>query len=387
MPFPHRTVALACRLGVALSVAMSVAPSMAPARAVEDFGPPRQVPTLDSHCRLQTIVASTAYTASAPAVRGFGDCDRTDDEGRERHDRLAYAELRPDGWHVRRLDLLGRPLASAHDGRSTYLLYEAHDEAGRLYAGVLERNPHGHYSAQRLTPEDSVGSAAIVAHAGKWWAVWTCVRGGGREYSLCEAGTLFGTTRPRAITAEGAGDFFPQLARRSVGRIDLLWSRVQQTIDGGDYEIRLASTTGHGWHSRQLAQRPNQTLTGDIASDGPHTYAAWIVDGRPVVASDESGRWRTHGFVTRSCARSAAVAVSRGAVIVAVNQCAPNGDDDDESGRAVSVLERRTARWTSRTVAQTPGNGSQAVDVVSRGGRATLLFLTIGWTSYTRTQA
>jgi hypothetical protein len=338
------------------------------------------MPTLGAHCR------ATVLTSTTP-LRAYGTCDRLDDEGRQWHDRLAYFERAPDGWHGRQLPLLGRPLATAQDSTGTYLLYEARDEATGLTAAVLKRDADGHYSHRALSREESVGSGAIVAAAGRWWAVWTCVRGGGREYSLCEAGTLFGVTAARSITAAAAGDFLPSLAWRADGRLDLLWSRVTPTIDGGDYEIRFASTTGHGWTSRRLAMQPNDTLVGQVATDGSHTYAAWIQRGRPVVGSDESGHWRTHAFVTRSCAWSAALAVSSGSVTVVVNQCAPDQAAEDESGRAVTALERRHGRWSTRTLAQTPNNGSYALGVVSRAGRASVLFRTIGWTSYSRTQA
>ena len=367
-----RLAVLAC--GVALTLLNS------PAHAVATFGPSRPLPALDAHCR-GTVLAAGA------ALRAFGTCDHIDDQGVDEHDQLAFFELTADGWHGRKLGGYGRPLAAAQDSTGTYLLYESHTPPGARDAAVLKRDNAGHYSTRVVHREESVGSADIVAADGSWWAVWTCVRGSGREYSLCESGTMYGATASRTITPDNAGDFYPSLARRADGRLDLLWSRDTLSVDGDENDIWLATRTTSGWRQRLLATRPNEPLVGQVATDGRHTYAAWIQDGRPVVGSDESGRWRTHAFVTRSCAQNVHLGVSRGAVLVAVNQCAEGEIGDDPSGSAVTLLERRDGRWSSARLASSPNpNGLRAGAVVSQSGRATVLLGAAYAGTFTRTQ-
>jgi hypothetical protein len=334
-----------------------------PAHAVEPFAAARPLPTLGAGCVARTL------TPGSPA-RAFGDCDRVDENGVNQHDRLAYFELGPDGWHGRVLSVLGRPVASAQDTTGTYLLFEMHDPARGQGAGVLRRDRAGGYTWRSLNSPGPVGGAGIVVRNGRWWAVWSCVRTAGREYSLCESGTLLGATATRQITADAAGDALPSLALRGDGTVGLMWTRVRQTTDGGDYEIRFATSTGHGWASRQMATASNYNLFGQLSTDGRHWLATWTQRSRPVVASDESGNWRTHEFVSRSCAYSTRIAVSAATVMVAVNQCSP----DDPSGSAVVALERRDGRWTTATVSNHPGGqGPVASDLTSVSGRATVL--------------
>jgi hypothetical protein len=361
-----------------LVAALSLTPA-APADAVAGFGPPQSVPGMNGHCRLETLSPGTS-------LRGFGTCDHVDANGNQQHDLLAYFEGSADGWHGRRLTLLGRPIAARQDGTATLLLFESHDMQGNRQAAVLRRDQQGRYSWRPLNAPDYVGGGGIVARAGKWWAVWACVRGGGREYSLCESGTMFGPTATRQIDATQAGDALPSLALRSDGQLKLMWTRIHQTTSGADEEIRIATSSGRGWTSRTLVTATDQDIYGQLVTDGNDSFAAWVQGGRPFVASDESGAWRIHAFQTRSCASSVSAAASAGSVLLVVNQCATGDYDNHAAGSAVMALERRGGVWTSTTLASSTGRSTAGVGA-SDAGRATVVFAnTPTHNGYSRTQ-
>jgi hypothetical protein len=350
-----------------LAVAVVCLLNVPSAQAVEPFGPLRAFPAMGHGC-------AGGATAAGALLRNFGACDRWDDSGANQADQLAYYELARDGWHGRILPITGFPLAAAQDRGGAYLLFEIHRGLQRG-AAILKRDPQGRYSYRQLHAEDAVGSGSLVVRNGKWWAVWTCPRGGGHEYSLCESGTLFGPTAARQITTStySSTDFLPSLALRTDGRLDLLWSRSQPTIDGSNEELRFASTTGEGWHSQALRTTTNQSFVGSIATDGLRTFAAWTQNGHPVVASDESGRLTARELPTRSCANSATVAASGLSVVVVINQCAAGDAENNPTGTAVVVLERRGGGWTSITLDRhTSGSGLIASEVRSFGDSATV---------------
>jgi hypothetical protein len=338
------------------------------------------VPDLNRQCRAEVLVGGAS-------PRAFGTCEHRDDQSNEQHDRLAFYELTRDGWNGRVLSVLGRPLATAQDRTGTYVLLELHQGYERK-AALVRRDPHGRYTTRVLSAEGYVGSGALVARAGKWWAVWTCVRGAGRGYSLCEAGTLFGATPPQRITDEAAGDFAPSMALRTDGRLDLMWSRSTQTLEGSDEELWIARRDAVGWSARRLRARPNASFYGRLAGDGRHRFATWIQNSRPVIASDESGSWVVHELLTRSCANSAGLAVSGDTVTLVVGQCAEGDAEEGPQGSAVVVLERREGRWTTSSLdRRTSQTGLRSVDVASHHGDATVLLATSDFAvTQTRTQ-
>lgn len=361
---------------VVLVALAAIAAGAVPAHSVERFGPAVLVPQAGRGCSARVIAADDQQV-----LRGLAACQRTDAYGQTQYDRLAYVEFRNGRWSTTVLPRAGRPLAAAQDETGTYLLYDSHDSSPGLGATLLKRSITGTYSVRRLGPQNGANAGTVTARAGKWWAVWA-VPGSGvdgdHSHNLFEAGTLLGNTAPRLLTNTTDNDFYPSLALRPAAGLVLAWDRItlgaQETVTN---DIRVAVNTGRGWSSRSLATTSSDS-TVDLTTDGRHVFAFFLLDHRPVVASDESGVLRQHRFVTRSCAVSGAVAASGNNLIAVFSQCTADG------GSAIVAVERRAGTWSSSTLYSGPGQRS-VQDVVSRKGRATGLFSS-GPQTYSRSQ-
>lgn len=355
--------------------ALVTAPALllaSPAAAVEGFGPMVAVPDLARGCVLGPAVAS------ADAVEAVAGC-APESDGRVP---MAYAALRRGAWTMQPLGRYGQPVAVATDAAGLYVLYRADTADGN--AAILHRDRSGTVTSRQLGRSGAVGAGTVAARNGKWWAVWSGASGSGRNFALVEAGTMFGPTAPRQITSgTTTTDSWPSLALRDDGRLVLLWQRTADTTMPGA-ELRVATRGPGGWVSRTLAT--GDAAASNLATDGAHVFAFWVSQSQPVVASDESGTLTARRFPTRACVTSGAVAAAPGQVIAAFNQCAPTASGR-ESGFAVTALERRSGAWTSAAVYRSDSTVRPATTVVTRAGRATVLFADARATrSYSRSQ-
>lgn len=271
---------------------------------------------------------------------------------------LRYVVRTASGWQTRAV--LGElyPMATTQDATGTYVLHSANNLAGTY---VLKVGRDGRVGARRYVgPGGDVGS--IVAHDGRWWAVWggRLPDGGERLY---EAGTLLGSTTARPITA-GPDDRRPDLALRPGGGLVLTWARV--TVRDGSFtsDIRVATRTGTSWQSRSLSVEPG-SLHPRIASSSRFTYMTWQRNARPVIASNESGTMRARVMTDGPCAAGTRIGVSGSTVFLAWNSCVrPNTPAE------VYLAERRGGTW-SRTTAYS-GSGYTVANLAPYGGRVTI---------------
>jgi hypothetical protein len=362
-------------------VAALATPTPTPAAAAAGFGPPKAVPTLGAGCVLRVM------PAQVPPARGFGICRHQTGDGADQYDRLAYFESTGDGWHGRQLSFYGRPQAVAQDETGTYLLAEVHAPTHAQGPAIIHRDTHGTYSWRYLGPAGAVSGAGLVAAHGKWWAVWGCDNDATGASHLCEAGTLFGNTAPRAITSGADRDALPSLVLVSGSNMRLVWTRVRQLTSSEDVDVRTASSAGRGWTSSSLATG-HHDMVGSLAADGGHSFVSWVQDSRPVIASDESGTWQRRVLRSRSCARGAVVTASQGHVLLGVTQCS-TGDDPSgtQAGTAVLAYERSAGSWSSSTLSRSDSDGPVVLTGISIAGRATLAFQSAGaGSTFTRSQ-
>lgn len=249
------------------------------------------------------------------------------------------------------------PMATAQDATGTYVLHGANNPAGTY---VLKVGRDGRVGSRRYVgPGGDVGS--VVARDGRWWAVWAGrVSGGERLY---EAGTLLGSATARPITA-GPNDRRPDLALRPGGGLVLTWARL--TLRDGNFssDVRLATRTGTSWQSRSLSLEPG-SLHPRITSSSRFTYMTWQRNGRPVIASNESGVMRARVLTDGPCAAGTRIGVSGSTVFLAWNSCVgPNTPSE------VYLAERRGGAW-SRTTAFT-GTGYGVANLAPYGGKVTI---------------
>ena len=325
----------------------------APASAVQPLGDPQQV--APAGC-----LRSAVSTGPDGALRGFVQCRTADGSGAE----LRYVVRTSGGWQVRRVLPDGGVLwDSTQDATGTYVLYAG---SGPVGAYVRRVSRDGTVGARRWLGPSSDRSGSVVARDGRWWAVWSAFDGS--AYSLREAGTLFGSSVvDRRITSD-TGDGTPSVQLRPGGGLQLAWPRVRYDAEGrATTDVRLASTTGSGWQSRSLAREPG--LTGvRMTVAGRHTYLSWTRGLRPLVASNESGAFRTRVFLVPACAAAGHLAVSGSTVFLAWGGC--NGRTGTQARDEVYLAERRSGTWSTATAFS--GSAYELTDLVQSAGRATV---------------
>jgi hypothetical protein len=289
-------------------------------------------------------------------LRGFVQCDSG----------LRYVVRTSGAWQVQKLlSHSGYPYDSTQDTTGTYLLY-----ATDVGFAVLKVARDGSVGPRRYVGEASDLGGSLVARDGRWWTVFASRgdRTGGRS-ALFEAGTLFGSNVVnRQITAGSAIDAAPTISLRSGGGLQLAWSRVTYDTDGvASSEIRLAATTGGTWQSRSLAREPGGVPV-HMAVAGPYTFLTWLRQGRPLIATNESGAFRTRTLQVPACAVGGRVAASGSTVFVAWKGC--NGRTGDAARQEVYLAERRAGAWATTTAFS--GATYELTDVTAVAGKATV---------------
>ena len=185
----------------------------------------------------------------------------------------------------------GRVLRVAWDGQgSTYVLFSSGTSISigkHLDSGVFAPST----TLSRTAPQDFLGNsvshypAALTAAAGHWWAVW------GEQnpvapppphslarYQLFGAHTLLGHRMRARITTLPAteGDTYPDLAYRP-GQVTLLWTRAFHVATPTERSVlRIATSTGENWQSRQLTGGGVANYGGALAVYNGATYVSWV---------------------------------------------------------------------------------------------------------------
>jgi hypothetical protein len=318
--------------------------------AVGRLGPAETV--LGGYCLFGGITQS-ARDDIAPS--GVADCYP--------NELRSFARRGPGRWSVQRLPFSGRTLASAADDSGQYFLLVS---TGSELPGVIlvRQNLNGSQSARRLSTSTAVTSGDVVAVDGKWWAVWSeTVSGDVSE--LYQSHTLF-SSQARTRISTGQLDMYPRIAAIPAHhRVALAWSR--STPAGAS--VRIGSSTGGGWTTREFAAADSNTSPA-VAEQGGSLFVAWLKNKRPELSSNESGEFRTHAFVTRSCAITVDVAASSGVVHLAWTQCQDEAAPDNT---IVVLAERRNGQWSSTPVSPRSAD-FRLGGLSSRRGAATVFF-------------
>ena len=259
----------------------------------------------------------------------------------------------------------GSVLSVAWDGvNATYVAFQ--DGTDLKIANV-----NRHTGAFSATTTLATGAGAVpytadvVASGGRWWAVWSEQVGAGGEFAqteLFQQSTLL-TRQSRTqitFTATGVWDIEPTLGYYG-GKITLVWTRAVNPEQPGPASLRVASTTGTKWLSRQLTYAGSINESPDLIVYGGASYVTWLRDGHIFYADNTTGRFLSHGFVTTG--GSPAIGVSLGRVWVAWTA----------TNTQVFVAERDAGVWTG---ARVTGVGGETLTVLGQGGKARLIYRT-----------
>ncbi|HZC51444.1 MAG TPA: hypothetical protein VE441_02970, partial [Mycobacterium sp.] len=265
------------------------------------------------------------------------------------HNSAVFAEQTP---------YAGRVVAVAWDGVSaTYVVFE---QAKTLKIGKRLDSTGSYASPTTLTTSGwEQFDADVVAYHGRWWAVWSEQLGTGSE-QLFQRHTLFGIQgRTRiTVTPTNLHDLRPSLALYN-GWLTLVWERWTATHLGLAV-LRIATSTGGPWTSRQLTGAGRINMQPDVTVYAGVTYVTWQRDDRTTIASNESGPFASRTFPLWTVDPS--VAVSRGHVFVGATT------PDQRLGY---VRERDSGGWTGAVVT---GSGALQVVMLAQAGEARMIY-------------
>jgi hypothetical protein len=344
---------------IAVLVTALVLALAAPASAVGAFGSPQ---VLLPSCGTGLGDAAIAVDGT---VRGFAECNGNP------YGPIWYFRHTPGQLPFRQATpYTGLVLGAAWDGSGfTYVLFEQNDQLK-----IARRTEStGAYSA--VTTLSTTGAsvlfytADVVASAGKWWAVWSEQVGPGGEFAqteLFQARTLLGLQGRTRITATASNldDSEPSLAYAG-GRVTLVWTRTANPAVPGPSDLRIATNTGGGWSSRLLAWAGDQNVEPHVVVYAGVTYVTWVRDGRIVVASNASGSFASHTFLTPGFIPTVAVSFGKVFVAWAVGEADPLN--------RVFLAERSGATWTGVFVTGAP---AAPLIVLAQGGKARVVYRT-----------
>lgn len=336
------------------------------------YGP--AVPLL-TNCGSSSQPADAAMAADG-AVRGFANCVRTESGS------ILYFRHRGGTVFSQPTPYTGVVIKVAWDGlASTYLLFGRpgpDPTTEQLFIGKRLDNT-GQYAPPTLLATTHRGSlphslrpiqAALVAYAGKWWAVWTEPTrevAGTLIYSLFQRHTLLGVQPRTRITypSAGADDSAPSLAY-SAGLLTALWLRKPSAGAGAGY-VMLGRLSGAAtWTARPVFDAvPGTTLTStDLIQYVGVRYATWTLPYEVFVAANVLGTFRPRGFAATDAVAST-VAVS-GQNLFLMWWTGP-----DVGGSHVVLVERQAGVWSSPT---TIADASFGVRVLAQGGKGRLVY-------------
>jgi hypothetical protein len=284
-------------------------------------------------------------------------------------------------------------VAVAWDTTGTYLLYI--DSALRLR--ISKRQADGTYIQGRLLsttmgPDGSLAQGDVVATGGRWWATWRehIGPGGGPgdefdQTELFQAYTVGGTYVPRErVTTSPSWDSAPALALTpgTTFPVRLVWARGGSDFGGSETDLRRAlGDQDGGWVSATLATAGFLNFWPDVAMSGTTTYVTWNRDGRTVQASNASGSFLSHTFVTPAVqSQRPRIAVGPGQVVVGWTTAAV-------PYRAF-VAERTGSSWSGAAASPAGLPRLQLLTgVATTGGNATATIVSSGSQLYSATES
>jgi hypothetical protein len=361
----------------------------APARAVGPFGPPV---TIDNPtCAFDAFNVDQAQDASG-VTHGFSDLWGSDCNTSFA---IRYFERSGAGWAVEATPYRGFVVATAWDTTGTYLLYVD----PTLNLRITKRQANGVYIQGRLLsarvnigPDGSSAQGDVVATGGQWWAVWRehVAPGGGPgdefdQTELFQAYTVGGTYVPRErVTTSPSWDSAPALALTpgTTFPVRLVWARGGSDFGGSETDLRRAlGDQDGGWVSATLATAGFLNFWPDVAMSGTTTYVTWNRDGRTVQASNASGSFLSHTFVTPAVqSQRPRIAVGPGQVVVGWTTAAV-------PYRAF-VAERTGSSWSGAAASPAGLPRLQLLTgVATTGGNATATIVSSGSQLYSATES
>lgn len=242
---------------------------------------------------------------------------------------------RPHGgaWTARGLPIIGRPLAVADDGRTTFVLYATWTGCGIACQIRIVSVPHGGApSASRLLDRtDADVSGSLIARDGQWWAVWQGAvkktrnprAEGDYGYYVHEARTLGTSYGTRSVLAGGpeVRAAQPQLVFRGRHQVLLKLDRPQHI------ELWVA-----GLPNGMLRATPHRIpsnghdagVPSSVTTVGTRTlvgFSRWL-DRRVIIAQDNADlRFVERAIPTRSPAPYPRISASRDRVFIAYGDC------------------------------------------------------------------
>jgi len=369
------TLAAAALLGGGPTATAGPSATAAPA----PYGPP--MPLL-SHCR-SSMPPADATIASDGTVRGFANCIHNESG------EILFFRYRAGAVLSQPTPYTGRLIKAAWDGlNSTYVLFTravADTRGEALFIGKRLDNTGQFAPATVLTtyPRDFPNAlrpiqAALVASAGKWWAIWaepTAEVAGTHTYSLFQRHTLLGVQSRTRITypPTGADDSAPSLAyslpslQPTLGRLTAIWVR-SPYLGAPRGQLTLGQEFGYGWERGWFristpVDRPTYvdqiSYTGvrHLTWPGNHSVGVLSTDKSPIPAPTI--------FPADSDVVSSTVAVSgQNLFLMWCTSSGPNGPQ-------VILAERQSDTWSHATVLPA---ASAAVRVLAQGGKGRLVY-------------
>lgn len=192
-------------------------------------------------------------------------------------------------WALKKVGSQATLIATAGDGRSDYALYTA-----KRHTYLAELKPSGALRRHELS-KDEPTLGALVAHNGKWFAVFSQENsiGDGTCPTMFAAGTLVGLNKPTSTKACGQ----PALGLDHHGRPIL----VTVGLDNAGNNVTLRTWEGSNWSKGETIGSNGRAPF--IATHGKTTYVAYVEflarsqQSRTVLATQHgSSHWKHKTF-------------------------------------------------------------------------------------------
>jgi hypothetical protein len=305
-------------VAVLVTVLAAITPASA---AVRPFAPPQ---TVAGACNAET--ADTA-TAASGAVVGFATCQTPTDQAIRFFSRTAAGTVNPSEPTPFR----GRVLGVANDVSATFVMYA---DATQIRVG--KRTSSGQFSSRLIAGWSGGGTLPtgdVIARNGQWFGVWSVPFGPGGEFAQTE---LFFAASGRAAqrlttTAGNIDDSEPTLAYAGTIPV-LIWTEAIAPAVPGQSNLIVSRFRGNGqWEPRRVfASNGFANGSPDMTIAGPFTYVTWTRDGGTMVASNATGAFTSHRFLTPARAPKVGVATAAGTadhVFVTATASRAGGDE------------------------------------------------------------
>jgi hypothetical protein len=281
------------------AVQLSATPAGA---AVRPFGPTQ---TVVGGCNAES---ADSVTGSTGAVTGFAACRTSSGL------LIRFFSRNPDGSvnPSETTGFTGQVLGVAADATATYVLFFTGTQIR-----IGKRTTAGAFSSRALYNWSGVSSPTgdVIAQGGQWFGVWS-VQVGPTEFApmeLFSAGSVLPVGR---VTTTGGShdDHSPTLAYAGTVPV-LIWSRTTSPEVPGPSDLMVTKYFGGRWQAeRVFASLGTDNLAPDMAMGGGRTFVTWTRDGATMVASNPSGSFASHRFLTPGFGPKVAASTTSGAV-------------------------------------------------------------------------